>query len=62
MICSTADHIGRHGASFFDELVEGTGLLRTQVEEALAELVAFGLVAWRMLPARASVAFSVKTD
>src|SRR6202011_3949161 len=34
----------RHGASFFDELVDGTGLLRPQVEEALAELVALGLV------------------
>src|SRR5262249_20342505 len=33
-----------HGASFFDELVEGTGLLRTEIEEALAELVALGLV------------------
>jgi len=33
-----------HGASFFDELVEASGLLRTQVEEALAELVALGLV------------------
>jgi ATP-dependent Lhr-like helicase len=32
-----------HGASFFDELVEGSGLLRTQVEEALGELVAAGL-------------------
>ena len=38
------DCISRHGASFFDELVEGAGLLRTQVEEALAELVALGLV------------------
>jgi ATP-dependent helicase Lhr and Lhr-like helicase len=38
------DCIRAHGASFFDELVEGTGLLRTQVEEALAELVALGLV------------------
>ena len=37
-------HCGEHGASFFDELVDGTGLLRTQVEEALAELVALGLV------------------
>ncbi len=36
--------IREHGASFFDELVEGTGLLRSQVEEALAELVAIGLV------------------
>ncbi|MGE5269396.1 MAG: ATP-dependent DNA helicase, partial [Thiohalocapsa sp.] len=33
-----------HGASFFDELVEGTRLLRPQVEAALAELVALGLV------------------
>ncbi|HZF35029.1 MAG TPA: ATP-dependent DNA helicase, partial [Candidatus Angelobacter sp.] len=38
------DFIREHGASFFDELVEGTGLLRNQVEEALAELVALGLV------------------
>ena len=33
-----------HGASFFDEIVEVTGLLRTNVEDALAELVALGLV------------------
>jgi ATP-dependent helicase Lhr and Lhr-like helicase len=39
-----AGFIREHGASFFDELVEGTGLLRSQVEEALAELVAIGLV------------------
>jgi ATP-dependent Lhr-like helicase len=32
------------GASFFDELFEGSGLLRPQVEEALGELVALGLV------------------
>jgi ATP-dependent Lhr-like helicase len=36
--------LATHGASFFDEIVGGTGLLRTQVEEALAELVAHGLV------------------
>ncbi|HEY1259812.1 MAG TPA: DEAD/DEAH box helicase [Stellaceae bacterium] len=36
--------IREHGASFFDELVQDTGLLRPQVEEALAELVALGLV------------------
>jgi ATP-dependent Lhr-like helicase len=36
--------IREHGASFFDEIVENTGLLRPQVEEALAELVALGLV------------------
>jgi ATP-dependent Lhr-like helicase len=38
------DHIRDHGASFFAELVDGTGLLRSQVEEALGELVALGLV------------------
>ncbi len=32
------------GASFFDEIVDGTGLLRTQVEDALGEVVALGLV------------------
>jgi ATP-dependent Lhr-like helicase len=37
------DHLRQHGASFYDELVEGTGLLRTQVEEALAELVTLGI-------------------
>src|SRR6266581_872796 len=41
---AVVEHIRRHGASFFDELAEGTGLLRAQVEEALAELVALGLV------------------
>ena len=38
-----ADYIREHGASFFDELMAGTGLLRSQLEEALAELVARGL-------------------
>ena len=37
------DHLLRHGASFFADFVEDTGLLKTQVEEALAELVAGGL-------------------
>jgi ATP-dependent Lhr-like helicase len=41
---AVADVIREHGASFFDELVAGAGLLRSQVEEALAELVALGLV------------------
>lgn len=41
---AVADCIREHGASFFDEIVEGTGLLRPQVEEALAELVALGIV------------------
>jgi ATP-dependent Lhr-like helicase len=38
------DRLATHGALFFDELVDGCNLLRTQVEEALAELVALGLV------------------
>jgi ATP-dependent Lhr-like helicase len=41
---AVAEYIRAQGASFFDELVEGTGLLRPQVEEALAELVALGVV------------------
>jgi ATP-dependent Lhr-like helicase len=41
---AVADYIRENGASFFDELMQGTGQLRTQVEEALAELVALGLV------------------
>ena len=36
------DFLQAHGASFHDEIVEGTRLLRTQVEDALAELVALG--------------------
>ena len=39
-----ADFIRENGASFFEEIVEGTHLLRAQVEEALSELVAWGLV------------------
>ncbi|HSD41179.1 MAG TPA: DEAD/DEAH box helicase [Burkholderiales bacterium] len=39
-----AEFIGAHGASFFEEIVDGTGLLRTQVEEALGELTALGVV------------------
>jgi ATP-dependent Lhr-like helicase len=38
------DCIREQGALFFDELVEGSGLLRSQVEDALGELVALGLV------------------
>ncbi|HEY4211463.1 MAG TPA: DEAD/DEAH box helicase [Steroidobacteraceae bacterium] len=41
---AVADFIQEHGASFFDEIAEGSGLLATQAEEALAELVALGLV------------------
>jgi ATP-dependent Lhr-like helicase len=39
-----ADYLAAQGASFFDELAGGTGLLPSQAEEALAELVALGLV------------------
>jgi ATP-dependent Lhr-like helicase len=36
--------LSTHGALFFDELAEASHLLRSQVEDALAELVALGLV------------------
>ncbi len=39
-----ADFIRVHGASFFDEIADGASLLPTQAEEALAELVALGIV------------------
>jgi ATP-dependent Lhr-like helicase len=38
------DFLRQHGASFFDEIAAGAGLLRSQAEEALGELVALGLV------------------
>jgi len=38
------EHLSAHGASFFDEIVEGTGLLPSQAEEGLAELVGLGPV------------------
>jgi ATP-dependent Lhr-like helicase len=38
------DYLATRGASFFTDIVEGTKLLRSQVEESLAELVANGLV------------------
>jgi ATP-dependent Lhr-like helicase len=38
------DRLGRRGASFFDDLAAGAGLLGAQAEEALGELVARGLV------------------
>jgi ATP-dependent Lhr-like helicase len=37
-------YLAANGASFFDELTQGTGLLPSQAEEALAEAVALGLV------------------
>jgi ATP-dependent Lhr-like helicase len=39
-----ADYLHAHGASFFDEIVSGAHLLRTELEDALAELVARGRV------------------
>jgi ATP-dependent Lhr-like helicase len=39
-----AEAIRAHGASFFDEMIGATGLLPSQLEEALAELVALGMV------------------
>ena len=41
---AVADFIREHGASFFDEIAENVGMLPSEVEEALAELVAVGLV------------------
>jgi len=41
---AVSEALSEHGASFFDEIVEQARLLPAQVEEALAELVAFGLV------------------
>jgi len=38
------DILATRGASFFSDLVAGSGLLRTRVEDALAELVSHGLV------------------
>ena len=38
------DYLATRGASFFTDIVEGTKLLRSQVEEALGDLVANGLV------------------
>jgi ATP-dependent Lhr-like helicase len=41
---AVADYLGGHGASFFDEMLGGTRLLHTELEDALGELVANGLV------------------
>ena len=37
-----ADYLDEHGASFFDEIADGARLLRTELEDALAELVVRG--------------------
>jgi ATP-dependent helicase Lhr and Lhr-like helicase len=41
---AVADFIREHGASFFDEIQERVGMLPSEVEDALSELVAMGLV------------------
>jgi len=41
---AVADYLVEHGASFFDEMLDGTRLLHTELEDALGELVAAGLV------------------
>ena len=38
------DSLQQHGASFFDDLVHDTGLLRTDIEQGLGELVSRGRV------------------
>ncbi len=38
------DHLRSRGASFFDEIAEGTHLLKVELEEALGELVSRGLI------------------
>ena len=37
-------HLKQHGAAFFDEIAQGTRLLKVELEEALGELVSRGLV------------------
>jgi len=37
-------HLSTRGASFFEDIAESSGLLRSQVEDSLGELVASGLV------------------
>ena len=41
---AVADYLKEHGASFFDEIRSGTRLLQTELEDALAELVAAGVI------------------
>ncbi len=40
---TVAEFIRDNGASFFDEMAASSGLLRSQIEQALSELVALGL-------------------
>jgi ATP-dependent Lhr-like helicase len=41
---SVYDFLVKRGASFFSDIVEGLNLLKSQVEESLGELVAYGLI------------------
>ena len=41
---AVADYLAQHGASFFDDLVEGLDQPRTFIEDALRELTAAGLI------------------
>ena len=41
---AVADYLREHGASFFDEMSAGAHLLQVELEDALAELVAAGLI------------------
>ncbi len=41
---SVADYLRAHGASFFDDILASSGLMKSQTEEALAELVGAGLL------------------
>ncbi|MFL6579703.1 MAG: DEAD/DEAH box helicase [Burkholderiales bacterium] len=41
---AVADYLARHGASFFDDIVEGLDQPRTFIEDALRELTAVGLI------------------
>jgi len=41
---AVADFMRAHGASFFEEIADQVGMLPAEVEEALAELVAVGMV------------------
>ena len=41
---SVVAYLSTHGASFFDDILNGSGLMKSQAEEALAELVGAGLL------------------
>jgi len=41
---AVAEYLRNHGASFFHDILTGSGLMKSQAEEALAELVGAGLL------------------